>query len=1152
MEKFTIHSLFVVFILTIGLPPMMRMNCTLARPKTETVEFTKQDLLSRFIAETQEIDTVILKLTYFQDVISELRNLEVYPSDLINMADSILVKYDKGVESLEHRYKEINGKVTLHKASLIDAMEILREMVKSEPVHSMFTVLQNGNTKRVNELNNIKQQIVGLWRSGDSLIDFLMNQTAGTQQGEMNIEESHEKDICYADYYKKFDLIKDAVRKKASLTQLEELFKIERYHLRKLLEIGKYDLARQKILSLKNRYADKKEELNLLLAKVEFSSGNFREVLSTISMTSEKSRNRDQLLMMKIQSLYSLKEYEIIWQEYRNYDLTGVNSSVRNLVVWILIECGFALKIESDYSQLASLIDSKGLYRIHVLHALSRTYLLSGDKQTALSIMETALKHKALNENDRIAAREIRLALAQVYYEMNEYEKSLTLFYDILNKREDFEKALFGIIWCYIKLNNDKKADIALRKLINLKPESPYAAEAIYILAKKNLVKANEEWKRIVYLDKEEKRLEDKLIFIMEKKSKNTRKEDSPKYEYAYNELRSLLKRLKNESRMNYDSLKNMYERIEGICNMISTHYHSGTFQESIFNAKREKVLFLLDSTLNKIGSGSAERKTKFISNAIQNRIKIKEIVKRARVFAVTAEIDRFRWEQEYLDWKKAEYRKEEIAIDSSMVLAQDSVSVKQLRRKKNLVTNTIDSLIGSQDRLISNSITSLKSKINALLKMEIDETDAAYLNYQYGELAYIEENMKYSVLYERYEMEMNDYSKQLDDFRNGVQLNHPVKPQMPVLDHSNSMEKFKKVIYHYPNSEYCPSSFYSLAWCYNDIAKNDSAMYFMGEIIRNYLISSYAPQAWMYSGEYYFDKGNLDSAIICYQSVLKYPESEWFEEALYKLAWSQYRLSNPEKAISSFLALVDLGDATLSGASLLEKESMDYIAISFSEADVTGQKGLQRALLFAEKLNDDEKGCRILQRLASVFREQGRYEIAKETYTSTLRLYPGYPKSPIVESELVKLVEREPAVNDINGMKRNIYEKYNHNSEWAKTQSEEIQREADSIAQKQLYEAAIGYHQEALQKNDSGIYQNAMSAYREMITVYPASTVANECHYNLAEIQFAIGNYYEAAEEYMAVTRRYPDSKYRETAAWNAIVASQNLLRMETNLENR
>jgi TolA-binding protein len=49
-----------------------------------------------------------------------------------------------------------------------------------------------------------------------------------------------------------------------------------------------------------------------------------------------------------------------------------------------------------------------------------------------------------------------------------------------------------------------------------------------------------------------------------------------------------------------------------------------------------------------------------------------------------------------------------------------------------------------------------------------------------------------------------------------------------------------------------------------------------------------------------------------------------------------------------------------------------------------------------------------------------------------------------------------------------------------------------------------------------------------------------------MAEIIFSLGDYERAAEEYIAVSKRYPDSKYRETAAWNAIVASQNLLKKE------
>ncbi len=1161
MKKLTIQSLAPVFILVIGFFPMMRMDCVFARSKPAQVEHSiiKDDIVKLLTDEYEMVDSLTRKLTSFQDVISELRSMEVYPAELVNMAESVLVKYDKGIGLLEQTYKETNEKVALQKASLVDAMEIMREMFKSGPVQSMFTVLENGNSKRINELKKIEKQVDRLWNTGDSLIEFVMSLTINTAQerdGMDRIFSANSDSIiktCINDYCKKIDIIKNAIREKASAHQVNDLYKIEKYDLQKLMNMKKYDFARWKINSMKKRYAERRDELNLLLAKVEFSSRNFSQALSIISTISETERNHDQLLILKIQSLYSLKEYEIIWKEYRGYDVSRLEGKARNLMIWILIECGFALQIENDYAQLASMIDNRQSYTHHVLHALARTYLRAGDEKTALSIMESALKYKVMGENDRLAVKEIRLALAQVYYEMKEYEKSLALFYDILNKHEDFERALFGIVWCYLKLNNDRKSEIALKKLINLKPESPLATEAIYILARKNLIRANTEWKKMVYLDKEEKRLTAKLDFIIEKKRNNTRKEDIPKYNYAYEELKILLARLKNEKRMNYDSLKAMYDRTERICDMIYTHYQTGMFQENIFSAEMENNLFLLDSALNKIKENrSGEDVYGVFSNAIQDRHKIKNVAKKAKVFAVITAIDEFRWEREYLDWKKAGFREKELETDSCIKVTSDTTKLEELRKKKSKITKAIDSLILCEEKMVSANTGVLKSRIDSLFRMDIDNEDAAYMNYQYGELKYNEENMRYSALYEQYEMEMNIYFKKLNDFRNGLKLEHPVKPEMPVLDHSGSIIKFRKVIDEYPESQYRAPAIYSLAWCYNDMSEFDSAMYCMEELTRNFPACPYTPQAWMYSGEYNFDKGKLDSAIVCYQAVLKYPESEWFEEALYKLAWSQYRLSNPEKAISSFLALVDLGDGTLSGATLLEKESMDYIAISFSEADVTGEKGLERALIFAEKLNDVDRGCRILHRLATVFREQGRYEIAKKTFQNMLKLYPGYSGNPIVESELVKLLEREPSLSDISRMKREIFEKYNRNSNWAKMQSEDMRKMADSIAQKQLYDAAIGYHQLALQKNDSSAYQSALSAYRELITIYPTSSVANECHYNLAEIQFAIGNYLEAAEEYMAVTRRYPDSKYRETAAWNAIVASQNLLKMEKSLNSR
>jgi TolA-binding protein len=172
---------------------------------------------------------------------------------------------------------------------------------------------------------------------------------------------------------------------------------------------------------------------------------------------------------------------------------------------------------------------------------------------------------------------------------------------------------------------------------------------------------------------------------------------------------------------------------------------------------------------------------------------------------------------------------------------------------------------------------------------------------------------------------------------------------------------------------------------------------------------------------------------------------------------------------------------------------------------------------------------------------------MAKRTYRTLLSMYPDNPRSPMVESELLAVLERDLPMEEINERKVSLFRKYNNKSAWARSiEDRDLVAEADSVAAHQLYDASLSYHQLGLQNNDSAAYASAAELYESYIHHYPTSPRANECHYNLAEILFSLGDYFRAAEEYMAVSKRYPDSKYRETAAWNAIVASQNLLRQE------
>ncbi|NLE01351.1 MAG: tetratricopeptide repeat protein, partial [Fibrobacter sp.] len=735
-----------------------------------------------------------------------------------------------------------------------------------------------------------------------------------------------------------------------------------------------------------------------------------------------------------------------------------------------------------------------------------------------------------------------------IYYENGKYEASLTRFYELLNDKSDFERALTGIIWCYLKMDLNDKAEAALKTLINQSPESSFACEALLVLAKKIHKRAAFEWKKTVFIQSEFlrlKALQQKLNSHFENLKAGP---DSTKYKYADHELKTLLSRLKTENHLNHDSIFTLYNKADKISDLILTHYKTGSFQDKAFSNNREKILNFLDSVIIKIQSGNFESNSSApLSNGIHmNRIKIKSVLEDVSDFKVINQIDKYRWEKEYFDNSKKNHKREEELISTKINSTTDSIIRRDLILKKNLITRQLDSVVAREDSVTARYLNSLPVLIQKRLNENSSGAQTDYFKYQLGELYYIIDNNIYARTYDKYELDLSHYNQQMIAYRQGELTNMPEKPVAPKLNHSRSIQQFKEVIEGNSTSEFAPHCLYSLGWCYNDLSQYDSAMYYLETLVTLYPGNFYTPQAWMYCGEYYFDKGKLDKAINCYQAVMRYPESEWFDEALYKLAWSQYRISNPEKAISSFLALVDLGKYGINGSSLLEKESMDYIAISFSETDITGEKGLERAVAFAKKLGEMDKGCMILSRLAKVFREQGRYELSAKTYSSILSIYPNYSMNAQIEVELISVLERQGSQKEINQLRIALFQRYNRNSDWAKTQNTESVRLADSIAAAQLYSAAIGFHQLAIQKTDNKFYTNALDAYSSFIKLYPAAPLANECHYNLAEINFSLGNYREAAEEYMAVSRRYPDSKYRENAAWNAIVASQNFLKNE------
>lgn len=1155
---------FLQIILSFWLAIVLYPLAVYSKKQEEKTWEIHETLTNRLSMELYRIGFLKEDLENIRDFMDDLRNLQLYPPKVTQLGENSIVAIDKNIESLEKKIATISEELDALLPPLSDAIAILREMAVGEPLDDMFEVINQGDMERIHEMIALKHATDNVWdailrlmvriNSDMKLVPFKADTTYGVDKEFFDILKLN-LGLRHEEYYTKLNSMKNALVKRASHTELELLYKIELSQIKKYFKIKKEGLAKRKILMMKERYKKDQHthELNILLIRANFLLKDYLSALSVIHHMPEDPYFEEEKILYTIQCWYHLEVYETLWQWGKVFDFTKFSGEDRNLALWLAMESGFLFGVNADYTKFIDQVEPDAPYNLHIMHTLARSYLKNYEPDIALSILEKASEKRPVANIDKTAYQRILLTHAQALFEVRDYRNALDKFFVLLNDDFYFEEALFGIAWCYIKLGKFKKAGTTLRKLINQSPQSARAAEAIQIMSKRLVNKAVYEWDKIIYLANEEKQLNQILAKLSVKITGARNAEKKKQYKSAYQKIDKLLIQLKEEKREDYGAINSLYHEALNIYELIATHYETGSFQEIRFSDKREKVLYKLDSlliTIKNRGKGKLETEH-FTAKHRQGVQTIKKLVDKSFVRSAETLLALYKWQGDYLDWQKLQLSEKRKQLDKVYKYKNDPASQKIYLQQKNSLLSQVDSLVFEGRKLDKRWYKKLSVLLRDLLKTPLDPSDEIYLRYHLGELEYKNENREFNRAFYVYERKINIYDSVLALYNDGKILELPQAPEAPVLKHEKSITQYKTALEKYPDlkDEFIPANRYSLAWCYNDLGIYDSAAVQMSTVAYNFKHSPFAPQAWMYLGENFFDRGQLDSAVHAYHSVMKYPESEWFDDALYKLAWTQYRNSNPQKAISSFLAVVDLGKDKKAGKALLENESIDYIAISFSESDSTSDKGLKRAATFCQKLGDPPKGMQILHRLGDIYEKQGKDKLAVKSYKKLMEMYPQYTKGPAVESSLIKIQGKNLTQDQINKYKIALFHKYNSKGKWAKKQSDPVAVAfADSIANNELYESAINYHQAALQQNDSLSYTKAMSTYKDYIKFYPASPLANECHYNYAEILFSVGDYYKAAEEYITVSKRYPDSKYKEAAAWNAIVATQTLLQQKGN----
>ncbi len=403
----------------------------------------------------------------------------------------------------------------------------------------------------------------------------------------------------------------------------------------------------------------------------------------------------------------------------------------------------------------------------------------------------------------------------------------------------------------------------------------------------------------------------------------------------------------------------------------------------------------------------------------------------------------------------------------------------------------------------------------------------------------------------ENYQLAQERYGEQLELYDEGKIAELPEEPKK---DYSRSIALYQYIIDNFPNSPLLDDAMYNIAYLTEETGQREDALALYEKFAEMFPDSRYMPEVLMRQAEYYFNPpvNQIERAIEIYKRILAFTDSPRYDEALYRLGWSYYRLNDYPKAISYFTMLADdIEEARKFDPynritnPALKEESVEYIGISF--LDFSGVDGVADYL---EKIGGREYGFDILKKMGDAYLEvKEEYDMAVEAYETILRMYPYAKDAPLIQAKIAEAYRKMGNDQKTYLARKALFQNYREGSDWwQRVDDEAARKRARDLAELAMRANINLLVQTANETGDENLYYQAVEDSREYLKYFPQDTNAVKIHWNMALILDTRLNMPKSAfDEYIQISNRYWDTKFQKDAATNAIAIAQDLATADT-----
>ncbi len=387
----------------------------------------------------------------------------------------------------------------------------------------------------------------------------------------------------------------------------------------------------------------------------------------------------------------------------------------------------------------------------------------------------------------------------------------------------------------------------------------------------------------------------------------------------------------------------------------------------------------------------------------------------------------------------------------------------------------------------------------------------------------------------DEFKEEYAEYEQQAALYSEG-EIDEP--PAAPAPDYSFIIDSYSTLLKKYPAKAGMDSLLYTLGYALYEQGRISEAIEVFEDYVDNYTQTELYPEVAFRLGELYFDLGHLDDALSSYKKILNLRDTVFYTKALYKIAWTHYKMEDYDKAMVFFVELVDeLGGDVDEASSAMSKEGLDAIVLCLSQMSIPEE--------VAEKIDvikDRSYAGDTLISLAKKLNEQTRHEEAMSVIEVFIDKFPAHESLPSAYAELANTLEGRGETERALEVSSEMVERFNPDSTWYKA----IYRERDSresmLADRAVSEAllklASHYHEVSKERDDPEVLLKAIDGYKDYLRYYPDSENAKEIYLLLGEAAFESRSYADAAVKYERTMELFAGESKGEEAAFAALLS--------------